>query len=582
MRDIQPNEGELRTLRGLPASALSAEQKNALIRANIQERRRLREGAGRDSAAEQAADDALARRLQEARINAEYDPDAFLGAGGGGSWAFRPISDKRLVKRKEIPPALRNKILGTMAQLWDSNPLARRMIARLVNYIVGDGVQLQATIGEEGSKERQAVQEVLDRFWDDPRNQMSRRLPRWLMGYFAYGELCLRATQTPGTGLVRLAYVSPEQVHDVKTEPVDIEHLVKVVIAPAGATTENDYLSLEAIRVQEDPKAGRDRYGRLDGEAFYWAANVLPDMVRGRPSQLVVADILDADEQAVWNGLERGALANAFVWDVTLEGMSEPEIAAWQAKNGGVPKPGTVVAHNERVKWAPLSVDLKTGDSIAQHDLLVGIAAMALGMPAMWFTAASDPNRANGENLTGPTLRDMTAVQREVKAILQDIGAFVLDSAVRAGALPADLETRGAFEVKLAELSVNDTAMSAQALGGLVAAGMAARDADLMSEELVRRLVRMVATQLGVDVDDAKEDALIEQAKAEKAEREQEAMASQGAGDPAALMGPPPPPPPGEQPQAAGDNLVPFRQRVSPPKRRPGPEGSDRPRAAAR
>lgn len=575
MQAPKPSESDLRLWRNLPASALSADQKNALIRETIEARQAERIGS-RNS--DPVADARLARRLQEAKLSADHDPDAFLGASGGGSYAFRPMGDKRLVKRKEIQPALRLKILATMAQLWDANPLARRMVMRLVNYVVGDGVKLVATNGEEGSEERQKVQDVLDRFWSDGRNQMDRRLPRWLAAYFTYGELCLRATQNPANGLVRLAYVSPEQVFDVKSEEDDIEQLKTIVLQPAGASSERDYLKLDAIRVQEDPTTGKDRYGRLDGEAFYWAANVLPDMVRGRPSQLVVADILDADEQAVWNGLERGALANAFVWDVTHEGRTEAEIAAWQGANGGVPKPGSVVAHNEKVKWQALSVDLKTGDSIAQHDLLVGIAAMALGMPAMWFTAQSDPNRANGENLTGPTLRDMTAVQKEVRAIVEDIGFLALDAAVRAGVLSADLETRKALRVELAELSTNDTAVGAAALGGIVAAGMAGKDANLMSDDLARRMVRMVASQLGIEVDEEKEDELLEKAKEEKA-AEQEAQFG-GPGAPGAMEQPMPPAAGGKP--APDGQLVPFRQRVQPPARRPGAEGSERPRVVAR
>lgn len=541
MADLQ----QLRRMAEHNPSSLSAEEKNALIRARIQETANARTST-RDSALDEMDAIRRGRRVTEARLTNDYDPDAYLSPSGGGSAYFRQIGDKRLVKRKELPEALRRRILQTMATLWDSNPLSRRMAERLVNYIVGDEVKVQAQHEDDGTK--RAIQGVIDGFWDDRRNRLDDRLAPWLVGLFYYGELALAATVNEATGLVRLAYISPDQVVDVKTEPDDIEHLLKLVVAPSmgASATEHDNKSFDVVRPDETDPAAK-HYGRLSGEAFFWAVNRLPDMVRGRPTGLAVADLMDADEQITWNSVERSGLANAFVWDVTLKGTDDKGVDTWLAKNGGVPKPGSVVAHNESVEWKPLSVDLKTGETVQHHDLLVGIAALAHGMPAMWFTAASDPNRANGENLTGPTLRDMTAAQKTARAVINGLVAFQLDAAVKAGLLPADLDTRKAFTVELPELSVTDTAAGATALSTLVAAVQLATQGEqpLISTSLGRRLVGMAVKQMGIEVDTAEEEQELAQQGAENKAKADEAAAIYGQADPA--KSPPPPPAPGNK-----------------------------------
>lgn len=500
---------------------LSGEQKNALIRARIAE---AREGPGsRDSDRAAFAAGGEPARLQEASVLNNYDPDEHLGPAGGGTRYMRSITgDKlRLVERKELPPHVRTKVQKVAAQLWDGNPLARRFIVRLVNYLLGDGITVQAKHDNEATKS--AIQEVIDRFWKDRRNRIARRLPRWLAALETYGELALVTTVNPATGLVRLAYVSPSRILDVKSEPGDIEHLTQLHLQRWESGSENDPDVREIVRPDEsDPEAGSKHYGRLAGQAFYWGVNHLPDMVRGRPSQLVVADFLDADDQLIWNLLERTAFGNAFVWDVTLMGADDDEIKRWRRENGAPPKPGSVVVHNDKVTYEAKSADLKSMDSVTQHDLLAGVIALAHGMPAMWFTAQNDPNRANGENLTGPTLKDMTAKQRQVREMVSDLVAFQLDQAVLVGVLAANdiPDPYDHFTVEMPDLSAADTAAASSALGAIVAAVVMANKEGLITKELAVRATTMILNQLGLEADAAE---VLEQATKEKEEADRKA-----------------------------------------------------------
>lgn len=522
MASIPLNEIDLNVLRMQAAKdpgQLNADQKNALIRASIADRHAA--SGRRDSDAAAYAAGGTPARLQEASVVNSYDPDAHLGPFSGGTSYMRQIlGDKiKLVERKELPPHVREKVQKVAGQLWDGSPLARRFIVRLVNYLLGDGISVQAKHDDEGTKKK--IQAVIDGFWKDSRNKMNRRLPGWLMALEAYGELALTATVNPATGLVRLAYIGVSRILDVKSEDGDIEHLTELHLRKGAAGSDADPDVRQIVRPDEsDPQAGKRVYGRLNGAAFYWGINNLPDMVRGRPSQLVVADFLDADDQLVWNLLERTAFGNAFIWDITMTGADDDKITAWRRENGSPPKPGSVQVHNDKVTYEPKAVDLKSQDSVTQHDLLVGIIALAHGMPAMWFTAQNDPNRANGENLTGPTLKDMTAKQRQVREIISDLVSFVIDRAVALGILPEDIVASEAFTVEMPDLSASDTAAAAAALASIVAAMAMAVKEHFATREVAVRLLAMILAQMGLEVDAGE---LLEQATKEGEEADKKA-----------------------------------------------------------
>lgn len=440
--------------------------------------------------------------LTEAVVN-DYDPDDDLSAYSLGSRYVTQLTGdlkkKRYAKRKELHPHVRERAHKVAAELWDGSPLARRFTERLVNYCLGEGIRITAQ--HQDQETRAKIQAVLDGFWNDPRNRLNRRFYSWMLAYRTYGELCLRAAVNPVNGLVRLAFIGADRIVDVRTEDYDIEQITQVWVKRPADDVDTDPEPLDYVRAVENPYAPRDLDARLQGEVFYWGANKLPDMVRGRPSQLVSADYIDADDQLIWTLLERAAMANSWVWDVTIEGGTTDEIKEFQKRHGGAPRPGSLQVHNERVKFAPLTATVPVTETAVEHDLLMNVVAISHGMPPMWFTSAQDPNRANGETLTGPTLKDLTAYQREMAAIAEDLCAFQVDQAVLAGVLPEHVRGYDAFEVEMPDLSVNDLAAASQTLGQFMAAASSGMQAGVVPKEAVIRGVSLILAQLGVEMD---------------------------------------------------------------------------------
>jgi hypothetical protein len=274
------------------------------------------------------------------------------------------------------------KMLKLAVFLWDRNPVAAQVIRRRVNYVLGEGVSVVAR--HKDNKTRDAIQKLLDEFWFDPRNRLDTRMLRWALAWRVYGELALRVGVNPITGLVRLAYISPEMIADVVTEDNDVEHVRALKIKrlrtdsdgkPIETIDEPEVVPVvsvyEGVPIQSDEADVVRAPGRMYGSSFYFSANTLPDMVRGRSDLLAICDVLDAYDQFIWTRLERQAMQLAFVWSVELAGAGPDAIDDWIKKHRGTPRPGSLQVHNEKVKWTAVSPSLGSGEALQESDLLL-------------------------------------------------------------------------------------------------------------------------------------------------------------------------------------------------------------------
>lgn len=520
--------GQLRRIAADNPAALNADQKNALLEAALTERGVDTSRARRVSPAPDLSDPEDQQRLEESAW-ARDDPDQHLGAYAGGSPYMRRLTST--AKKKDPPQHERDKMLKLAAWLWDRNPIAARVIRRAVNYVLGEGIEVVARHKDE--KMRDDIQKIIDDFWFDHRNQMDERVLRWALAWRAYGELALRVAVNPLTGKVRVAYISPEMIVDVKPEQNDIEHIESLVLRKTkkggqGATDvelPGKTVTLPIVRVyegvpvqSEDPAEARVP-GHMYGEALYFPANTLPDMVQGRSDLWAIADVIDAYDQFIWTRLERQAMLLAFVWSVQLQGATQDDIDKWIKKNSGTPKPGSVQVHNEKVTWNAVAPSMGSGEALAESDLLLNYISTSQGMPGMWFGREQDPNRANGENLTGPTLKDLTCLQREFRRLIDELIWFVLDSAKQSGRLPEDLDIRTAFQVQMPDLHEKDMSRTAQTLGTLAAALSAAREGELVDLATSQEVFLLALSPTGIEVDIAEVRKRIEEEKAEKEEK---------------------------------------------------------------
>src|SRR5216683_260771 len=146
-------------------------------------------------------DAAKIHRLQEKQKTASAKeavaPELFsLVAGDSEDAKFRRITAPATMR--DLNPAMHERMQQVCFFLFMTTPFGRRIIRVMVDYVVGEGFK---PIAEDPQ-----VQEVIDRFWKHPRNNMAEMLDTYAVETLVFGELCLPTAVNPVDGFVTLGF----------------------------------------------------------------------------------------------------------------------------------------------------------------------------------------------------------------------------------------------------------------------------------------------------------------------------------------------------------------------------------------
>lgn len=171
-------------------------------------------------------------------------------------WGYAPHGRQ---KTRDVTAMTYPEAVEKVWKQYCGNPVARRL-----NLLRRDLI-LDANVRPQASDEK--VQEVIDRFWDDPVNDMGTFVFQFGLQIGLFGTQCIttfvsREEQgggVVGSGLVRLGYVDPGQIEDIVLDP-DNARIPVAVVEDRGMDGKRFY---RVIHVDDDPQS--DTYGRLIG-----------------------------------------------------------------------------------------------------------------------------------------------------------------------------------------------------------------------------------------------------------------------------------------------------------------------------
>lgn len=414
---------------------------------------------------------------------------------------------------RDLSPMTQDRMQRLAAYLWESNPLANRLVELPVAYLLAEGVKISCN-DPEGQK-------ALQRFWRHPINDMEIKLAEKVRELSLYGEQCYPTFVNEHNGDVRLGYLDPLLIATVVNDPDNRSQ-------PIGIVTKKDRKG-QALRyrvivnaAEEDCFTARTREIRdtfTDGECFYFRVNNLAAGSRGRSDLLAAADWLDGYDQFLFGELDRARFMRAFFWDVTLKGANEEQVKA-RARDISAPSPGSVRVHNETEEWSAESPDLQAGDSSEHARLFRNHILGGRTIPEHWFGGGGDVNRAVGAEMGEPTFKEFSMRQRLWIQFLISIGRYVLRKRAEAeSTAPPELDDPK-FEVQVTfpDLVVRDTTKWAAALQQVAATMVIAIDRGLLTKETAVKMLAVLAGRLGVEFDPVAELAAAGKEKAKQQE----------------------------------------------------------------
>lgn len=350
---------------------------------------------------------------------------------------WRPLFAGRI--KEDLSPLTQERMHKMARYLYFTNPLAHAIIELKVAFIVGGGMKFEATDPR--------VNDVLRKFWTDPASAWDIKLPVRVRDLCLDGELYLPVFVHKVTGFTRVGFINPLDVAKITVDENNVELLKTVELKSDLSREPGQPVELKVVNYN-------DKKGRLEGQIFVFGVNRSADSPRGLSDLLPLIDWLGLYDQLLFNALERTSHMNAWYWDVLLEDFTEDQIAAWlNSQQGKILKPGSVRAHNQKVKWSAIAPELGSSDLRDAARVFKLQIICGAGMPESFFGESSEA-RASLVEAQESSFRLLQERQDYVKYMIKLIFNFVIDRAIEKKVLPDNVDRT--FRISLPQISIRD------------------------------------------------------------------------------------------------------------------------------
>ena len=430
--------------------------------------------------------------------NNQVDTDDYL---------YRPLTDKNM--KRDLNSVTQDRMIDIAVFLYESTPLGKRLMELQKDYVIGEGIKYVAPDPR--------VKAVLDNHWYDPINNWDINQFTKAMELSLFGDQCWPVWVNPSDGAVKLGYIDPKMIKEVKRNPLNPIQLTAVEtnasLSPVTGVDGDKKTEYKIIDYDRNPDS--KTYGKLVGETFLFAVNRLSNGTRGRSDLLAISDWIDLHETFLFNMAERAKLITAFIWDVSFKGWSEKEIKAWVKENGmKAPNPGSVRYHNDGITWDAVTPKLEASDNSEQAKVIKNHIAAGAGIPPFWLAEGEETTRATALEMNSPTYKHFKARQFYFKYIMTFIFDFVIDQAIIHQTLPADVNRN--FSIIMPPLAEKDFTQVATSMLQIASALQVAKDNAWITEKQAKDFFAHVSGLTGMEINPGDEDAPAKEPPAEE------------------------------------------------------------------
>lgn len=371
---------------------------------------------------------------------------------------------------KEVSEVIRRRMNRIVYEMHLKNPLAKRILEITRDFAIGDGIKYEC--------EDEKVKEVLDKFWNNPINNLDIELKRIVYDLGLWGEIILKVDVNPINGLVSVSYLDPTKIVDVLVRKNNNKDIESIIIS------DNDTLNEKSYKVIKENESGY-----LEGEIFYYRVNNLTNQIRGLSDLLPLIDWLDAIDKFLYNTIERSSLLNSFVYQIQWIGLNKDEIAE-RAKRFGNLKPGSIHHTNENVKINAITPDLKANDLSEIFRTLRNYILGCAGFPEHWFGEGGYANLSTAKEMGLPAYQKIKERQTLILKIINDLLRYQVDQAILCGRLNINNENKPNITLRsmdVKSLNKNDFTESLISLTEFVKNAIGS---DLMDKEVGRNIIK--------------------------------------------------------------------------------------------
>ena len=349
------------------------------------------------------------------------------------------------------------KIYADALTAWRKNPIAWRIVAITTDFVVGDSITI--------SSPDKALNDFIQRFWNNPQNRMALRLEPMCDELSRAGDLFVALFRNDQDGMSYIRFVTKDQIKKIVSAENDWETELAYLETPIAADS-REWVS------SHHPKAAKSPSIML-----HYAVNRPLGALLGESDLTTMIPWLQRYSRMLEDRVRLHWAIRAFLWVVTVP----PEkVREKREQYRTAPESGSVIVKDSSETWEPVTPLVRGADAAPDLQAVRGMIDAGAGYPAHWRGEAGDANLATATAMQDPTEKHLLRRQQYFCHILCDILHHAYQRAVQIGK-EAQLDTSDytkLFTVNVPDLSKWDNESLGRAARGL------ARAFQSISEEL--------------------------------------------------------------------------------------------------
>ena len=415
--------------------------------------------------------------------------------------AVRALDDSRdLLYSKSTYPRDRHgydrdEVLADALEAWRVNPLARRIVGMMTQYVVGGG------IGIESNHDR--TNKFLGEWWDHRLNRMPIRVYEWCDELSRAGELFI-VVATDQAGMSYLRAVPAADILSIETADNDLDQELVIVEKPTPDYTSQTRSSeglMEGRRwpIYDPNDDNPNETGEFETVMLHYAVNRPVGAKHGESDLAPMLRWLTRYASWLEDRARLNRYRNTFVFWVRARFSSQAEKLERQSElNRNPPNPGSVLVTDESEEWKCIAPNLASFEASEDGLALKKMVAVGAGYPMHFLAEPESSTRTTAESAGGPTFRHLQQRQEFFLWMLEDLARM---SIKRRKFYDRMVNVTEEIKVTGTDISARDNAALAAAATTIIGGFAALRDRGLIDDQELMRISYRFAGEV-VDIEE--------------------------------------------------------------------------------
>ncbi|MDR3575350.1 MAG: hypothetical protein P4L50_15930 [Anaerolineaceae bacterium] len=367
----------------------------------------------------------------------------------------------------------REEVLRLSLEAWRVNPLARRIVGLISQYVVGGGIVINC--------KHEPTTNFLNKFWDHRLNHMHTRAVEFCDELSRTGNLfILVSTDSAGMSYVRA--IPAADIDTIQAAENDIEQ--ELSFTPRMLITQMDPKIWPAYNEQMD---NQNPDGSFNTVMLHYSINKPVGAQWGEPDLAPVLRWLSRYAAWLEDRARLNRFRNAFLYIVKGTWNGEAERLQRQSTlNANPPQPGSILVTDASEEWSVINPELAAADANNDGLALKKMIAAGVGLPLHFLAEPESSTRTTADSAGGPTFRFFEQRQEFFTWMLSDLLQVVLN---RRAMVDKKVSKTADLDVNGADISERNNAALATATDNIYNSFSELHDLGLITDNEFLRMV---------------------------------------------------------------------------------------------